>query len=87
MKGLVGRPQGRLRNGVGEGVSSTEKAGNRTKTKSQLPTNSIREVWTSRGGGGGGWNITGWYQSGRRRDQKNKNASESWRKKESVVAV
>jgi len=48
MKGLVDQTLGE----VETEVSSTEKTSNRTKTKSQLPTNSIREVWTSRD-----WNV------------------------------
>jgi len=52
-------------------VSSTEKTSNRTKTKSQLPTNSIREVWTSRDRERSGL-VSEWTMS-----TKNKNASEN----------
>ena len=49
MKGLVGRPQERLKQGGFE----QEKAGNRTETKSQLPTNFVK-FGTSQG-----WNVLG----------------------------
>lgn len=74
MKGLVGRTLGR----VETGISSTEKAGNRTKTKSQLPTNSIREVWTSRGLKRSG-PVPGWTEAARRRDQRTR---ERWQELE-----
>lgn len=83
MKGLVDRPRGEVETGWGRETgrerrgTEREKAGNRTKTKSQLPTNSIREVWTSRS-----WNVLGSAPERTASRPKNKNASESWRKEE-----
>lgn len=65
MKGLVGRPQGRLRN---EGGGRGFRAPRRQVIEPKLNHNYqlILSVKFGRRGGGG-WNITGWYQSGRTR--------------------